>query len=62
MSTQSWTGATCSSIKLAYAARADLCRMLDKTADTGESFKRAHVLAHPEPERRFLERRLDGLT
>ena len=46
---------------LAHAARADLCRRLGRTAEAGESYRRALALARQEPERRFLERRLREL-
>jgi RNA polymerase sigma-70 factor (ECF subfamily) len=47
--------------RLAHAARADLCRRLDKTAEARESYQRALALTRQEPERRFLERRLAEL-
>jgi RNA polymerase sigma-70 factor (ECF subfamily) len=46
---------------LAHAARADLCRRLGKTAEARESYQRAIVLTHQEPQRRFLEKRLANL-
>jgi RNA polymerase sigma-70 factor (ECF subfamily) len=46
---------------LAHAARADLCRRLGRTADARESYQKALALARQEPERRFLERRLQEL-
>jgi RNA polymerase sigma-70 factor (ECF subfamily) len=46
---------------LAHAARADLCRRLGRTADARTSYQRALALARQEPERRFLERRLQEL-
>ncbi len=46
---------------LAHAARADLCRRLGRTAEARGSYERALALARQEPERRFLERRLDEL-
>ncbi|HYA30451.1 MAG TPA: RNA polymerase sigma factor [Acidobacteriota bacterium] len=51
-----------SDYRLAHAARADLCRRLGKTADARASYERALALTQQEPERRFLERRLAGLT
>src|SRR3954471_12488693 len=48
--------------RLAYAARAELCRRLGRTADARAGFERALALAHQEPERRFLERRLAELS
>jgi RNA polymerase sigma-70 factor (ECF subfamily) len=46
---------------LAHAARADLCRRLGRTADARDSYHKALGLARQEPERRFLERRLQEL-
>ncbi len=46
---------------LAHAARADLCRRLGRTEEACASYKRALALTKQEPERRFLERRLDEL-
>jgi len=46
---------------LAHAARADLCRRLEKTAEARASYQRAMALAGQEPERRFLEKRLAEL-
>jgi RNA polymerase sigma-70 factor (ECF subfamily) len=46
---------------LAHAARADMCRRLGRTAEARASYRRALELARQEPERRFLERRLDEL-
>ncbi|MBI3812068.1 MAG: RNA polymerase sigma factor [Nitrospirae bacterium] len=46
---------------LAHSARADLCRRLGRTAEARVSYKRALGLTRLEPERRFLERRLDEL-
>jgi RNA polymerase sigma-70 factor (ECF subfamily) len=46
---------------LAHAARADLCRRLGQTNAARESYRRALELALQEPERRFLERRLNEL-
>jgi RNA polymerase sigma-70 factor (ECF subfamily) len=46
---------------LAHAARADLCRRLGKTAEARVSYERALGLTQQEPERRFLERRLQEL-
>jgi RNA polymerase sigma-70 factor (ECF subfamily) len=47
---------------LAHAARADLCRRLGKTADARRAYRRAFELTQQEPERRFLERRLQELA
>jgi RNA polymerase sigma-70 factor, ECF subfamily len=46
---------------LAHAARADLCRRLERIAEARVSYKRALALTQQEPERRFLERRLAQL-
>ena len=46
---------------LAHAARADLCRRLGRTAEARASYQRALALAQQEPERRFLQRRLNQL-
>ncbi len=45
----------------AHSARADLCRRLGRTDDARVSYLRALTLAKQEPERRFLQRRLDAL-
>jgi RNA polymerase sigma-70 factor, ECF subfamily len=47
---------------LAHAARADLCRRLGRTAEARSSYERALTLTQQEPERRFLERRLNELS
>jgi RNA polymerase sigma-70 factor (ECF subfamily) len=47
---------------LAHAARADLCRRAGRTTDARESYQRALQLARLEPERVFLQRRLDELS
>jgi RNA polymerase sigma-70 factor (ECF subfamily) len=47
---------------LVYAARADLCRRLGRTAEACASYERALSLAQQEPERRFLARRLAELN
>ena len=46
---------------LAHSARAELCRRLGRTADARTSYERALALTRQEPERRFLERRLEKL-
>ncbi|HUQ81054.1 MAG TPA: DUF6596 domain-containing protein, partial [Gemmatimonadaceae bacterium] len=46
---------------LAHSARADLCRRLGRTVDAIAAYERALSLTRQEPERRFLERRLDSL-
>jgi RNA polymerase sigma-70 factor (ECF subfamily) len=47
--------------RLAHAARADLCRRLGETEQARASYEKALALTQQEPERRFLERRLDEL-
>jgi RNA polymerase sigma-70 factor (ECF subfamily) len=46
---------------LAHAARAEMCRQLGRTAEARASYERALGLTRQEPERRFLQRRLDAL-
>ena len=46
---------------LSHAARADLCRRLGRTTEARSSYERALSLTHQEPERRFLEKRLNKL-
>lgn len=46
---------------LAHAAKADLCRRLGRTSEARTSYERALALALQEPERRFLQMRLDEL-
>jgi RNA polymerase sigma-70 factor (ECF subfamily) len=46
---------------LAHAVRADLCRRLGRTAEARTSYRQALDLTQQEPERRFLERRLNEL-
>jgi RNA polymerase sigma-70 factor, ECF subfamily len=46
---------------LAWSARAELCRRLDRIDDAREAYRRALALARQTPERRFLERRLEAL-
>jgi len=46
---------------LAHAARADMCRRLNRTAEACASYQRALELTRLAPERRFLERRLAEL-
>jgi len=50
-----------SAYHLAHAARADLCRRLGRTVEARASYERALSLTEQEPERRFLERRLQEL-
>jgi RNA polymerase sigma-70 factor, ECF subfamily len=47
---------------LAHAARAELCRRLGRIAEARSSYKRAFSLTQQEPERRFLEQRLNELN
>jgi RNA polymerase sigma-70 factor, ECF subfamily len=46
---------------LAHAARADLLRRLGRTADARAAYRQALELTGQEPQRRFLERRLEEL-
>jgi RNA polymerase sigma-70 factor, ECF subfamily len=46
---------------LSHAARADLCRRLGRTSEAKAAYQRALELTQQEPERRFLQRRLDEL-
>jgi RNA polymerase sigma-70 factor (ECF subfamily) len=47
---------------LAHAARADLCRRMGRTGDARLSYERALQLAKQEPEKRFLEGRIQQLN
>ncbi|GBO52048.1 RNA polymerase sigma-70 factor, ECF subfamily [Pseudanabaena sp. lw0831] len=47
---------------LAHAAKADLCRRLGRVTEARESYQRALALVKQEPERRFLEKRLQALN
>ncbi len=46
---------------LTHSARADLCRRLGRKKEAKASYERALELARQEPERRFIQRRLDEL-
>jgi RNA polymerase sigma-70 factor (ECF subfamily) len=46
---------------LAHSARAELCRRLGRTTEANESYSRALGLTSQEPQRRFLERRIEQL-
>jgi RNA polymerase sigma-70 factor (ECF subfamily) len=46
---------------LAHAARADLCRRLGRLDEARRDYTKALDLARQEPERRFLQRRLNAL-
>jgi len=46
---------------LAHSARAELCRRLGQSEEARQSYERALRFARQEPERRFLERRLNSL-
>jgi RNA polymerase sigma-70 factor (ECF subfamily) len=48
--------------QFAHSARADLCRRLGRADDARASYERALSLTRQEPERRFLERRLQELA
>ena len=47
--------------KFAHSARADLCRRLGRTSEARVSYEKALALTQQEPERRFLEKRLQEL-
>jgi RNA polymerase sigma-70 factor (ECF subfamily) len=47
---------------LCHAAKADLCRRLGRTAEARAAYERALELARQEPERRFLQRRLEEIS
>jgi RNA polymerase sigma-70 factor (ECF subfamily) len=47
---------------LAHAAKADLCRRLGRNSQARASYQRALALVKQEPERRFLEKRLQELN
>jgi RNA polymerase sigma-70 factor (ECF subfamily) len=47
---------------LAYSARADLCRRLGRVDEARAAYHQALALAQQEPERRFLETRLQELA
>ena len=48
--------------RLAYSARADMCRRLGRTAEARSAYKQALSLTRQVPERQFLERRLRELS
>jgi RNA polymerase sigma-70 factor (ECF subfamily) len=50
-----------SNYHLAHSARADMCRRLGRIAEARASYEKALALARQEPDRRFLERRLEEL-
>lgn len=48
--------------RFAHSARAELCRRLGRTDEARAAYRRALELTTQEPERRFLERRVVGLS
>ena len=46
---------------LAHSARAELCRRLGRTAEARAAYQRALSLTRQEPQRRFIDRRLEEL-
>ncbi len=48
--------------RLAHAARADFLRRLDRPVDARRAYERALALTQQEPERRFLQGRLEELS
>ena len=55
------TEGTLEDYHLVHAARADLCRRLGRVDEARAAYERALSLAKQEPERRFLQARLDAL-
>jgi len=49
------------SYSFAHAGRAELCRRLGKNGEARKSYERALELMEQEPERRFIQQRLQGL-
>jgi RNA polymerase sigma-70 factor (ECF subfamily) len=49
------------SYHLAHSTRAELCRRLGKPAEARKSYERALALTRLEPERRFLQKRIEEL-
>jgi RNA polymerase sigma-70 factor, ECF subfamily len=49
------------SYQLAYAARADFCRRLERYSEARAAYQRALALTTQGPARRFLEKRLAAL-
>ncbi len=47
---------------LVYAAKADLCRRLGRNSAAKQSYEQALALAKQEPERRFLQKRLQEVS
>jgi RNA polymerase sigma-70 factor (ECF subfamily) len=47
---------------MAHSARADFYRQLNQNKDAIQSYRRALKLASQEPERRFIESRIQELT
>ncbi len=47
---------------LAHSARAELCRRLGWTAQASDAYRSALALINQDPQRRFIERRLDELS
>jgi RNA polymerase sigma-70 factor (ECF subfamily) len=48
--------------QFAHSARADCCRRLGRVDEARAAYTRALELARQEPERRFLQRRLQELS
>jgi RNA polymerase sigma-70 factor (ECF subfamily) len=46
---------------LAYAARAEMCRRLGKTAEARTAYQQALELAEQEPRRRYLQKQIETL-
>ena len=56
------TGGNLAEYHLAHAARADLYRRLERTAEARTAYAQALTFTQQEPERRYLERRLSDLV
>jgi RNA polymerase sigma-70 factor (ECF subfamily) len=57
-----WAGGELMHYHLAYSARADLCRRLGRTAEARSAYEKALALTQQEPERKFLQARLQQLV
>jgi RNA polymerase sigma-70 factor (ECF subfamily) len=57
-----WADGELLNYHLAYSARADLCRRLGRTAEARSAYEKALALTQQEPERKFLQARLQQLV
>ena len=60
--TKSFARGELAEYRLAHAARADLCRQLGRKKEARTAYERALALTRQEPERRFLQRRLNEVS